>query len=252
MNSYVRNLNRIEFLITFACTGRCKHCSEGEHTQRGESIDGDAAVRAVSELCQHFHIKSLMTFGGEPLLYVDTVCNIHAAAREGGIPVRQLITNGFFSRDGDRIKEAAGRLAQSGVNNLLLSVDAFHQETIPLAPVKQFAEAAKAAGIPIRAHPAWLVHKDAENPYNRQTLEILKEFERMGIRASEGNIIFPAGNALKNLREYFDMSEKRSNPYIEDPKDIRSICISPDGGVLGGNIRQTGIPDILEQYRPEA
>ena len=53
---------------------------------------------------------------------------------EGGIPVRQLITNGFFSRDGDRIKEAAGRLAQSGVNNLLLSVDAFHQETIPLAP----------------------------------------------------------------------------------------------------------------------
>lgn len=64
--------------------------------------------------------------------------------------MRQLITNGFFSRDGDRIKEAAGRLAQSGVNNLLLSVDAFHQETIPLGPVKQFAEAAKAAAISVK------------------------------------------------------------------------------------------------------
>ena len=34
------------------------------------------------------------------------------------------------------------------------------------------SEAAKAAGIPIRAHPAWLVHKDAENPYNNRCDEL--------------------------------------------------------------------------------
>ena len=28
MNPYLQNLNRIEFLLTFACTGRCKHCAE--------------------------------------------------------------------------------------------------------------------------------------------------------------------------------------------------------------------------------
>lgn len=29
MNEYIKNLNRIEFVVTRACTGKCKHCSEG-------------------------------------------------------------------------------------------------------------------------------------------------------------------------------------------------------------------------------
>lgn len=67
-----------------------------------------------------------MTFGGEPLLCIDEVCEIQAAAQEMSVPKRQLITNGFFNRDEKKIREAALRLAQSGVNDLLLSVDAFH------------------------------------------------------------------------------------------------------------------------------
>ena len=156
MNPAFRNLRRLEFLVTLACTGRCKRCSEGEHASTGGHIDGGAAVRAVYSLCGAFGIDSLMTFGGEPLLCIDEVCEIQAAAQEMSVPKRQLITNGFFNRDEKKIREAALRLAQSGVNDLLLSVDAFHQESIPLEPVKSFARAAKAAGIPVRAHPAWL------------------------------------------------------------------------------------------------
>lgn len=73
MNPYIQNLNRIEFLVTLACTGRCKHCSEGEHALDGEHINGDLAIQAVYELCKEFRIDSLMTFGGEPLLYFDEV-----------------------------------------------------------------------------------------------------------------------------------------------------------------------------------
>ena len=39
-----------------------------------------------------------MTFGGEPLLYPETVCKIHSAAKEMNIPKRELITNGYFSK----------------------------------------------------------------------------------------------------------------------------------------------------------
>ena len=56
----------------------------------------------------------------------------------------ELITNGFFTKDKDRINEVVKQLADSGVNSILLSVDAFHQETIPLEPVKCFAECVKA------------------------------------------------------------------------------------------------------------
>lgn len=136
------------------------------------------------------------------------------------------------------------------MNAVLLSVDAFHQETIPLDTVKVFAQAVKEAGIPVRTHPAWLGDQGQENKYNRKTREILDVFSRMGIEPSEGNIIFPAGNALKFLKEYFDPSALPVNPYIEKEDDIHSICLEPDGTVLGGNIYYSDIIEILEGYAP--
>lgn len=248
MNPYIQNLNRIEFVITWACTGRCKHCSEGSHAPDSEYIDGDSAVRFVREICEAYPIESCMTFGGEPLLHPDEVCRIHIMAREMGIPKRQIITNGFFSRAEDQIKETVAKLAAGGVNNVALSVDAFHQETIPIEPVKAFAGAVKEAGIPLCAHPAWLVNREAENPYNEKTHEILREFEAMGIPVSDGNEIFPEGNALKYLGEYFDSPGESVNPYTEDARDIRALCVSPDGSVLGGNICREGIMDIIARY----
>ena len=181
MNQYIKNLNRIEFVITMACTGRCKHCSEGEHFSNGEHIDGDVAAKAVHDICRSYDIKSIMTFGGEPLLYPGDVCKIHAAAKEAGIPERDLITNGFFSKDEERIKEVVHMLAENGVKRVLLSVDAFHQETIPIEPIMFFAECVKKEGILIQVNPAWLVSKEDNNPYNIRTREILREFEKMDI-----------------------------------------------------------------------
>lgn len=251
MTQYTRNLDRVEFVVTYACTGRCKHCSEGNHEFVGDCIDGDIAAQVIYQLADNYHIKSVMTFGGEPLLRLDEVCKIHEAAYRKNIPNRQLITNGYFSKDVEKIKLTARRLANSGVNDLLLSVDAFHQEHLPLSPIMIFAQALKSLGVPIQTHPAWLVDKDTENPYNIETKKILKEFELIGISQSEGNVIFPSGNALINLREYFDLTIKQESPYKEDPEDIHAICVSPNGNVLGGNIYNKGITDIIKEYDPK-
>lgn len=252
MNPYTQNLNRIEFLLTFACTGRCKHCSEGDHTNTGEHINGDIAADMVRKVASNYDIKSLMTFGGEPLLYPEEVCKVQTAARDAGIVEQQLITNGFFSRDEEKIRRVVNNLAQSGVNNLLLSVDAFHQETIPIEPVITFAKAVLEMKIPkFRIHPAWLVSKDADNSYNNKTREILAVFNAIGIPTSSGNVIFPGGNALKYLNEYFDFSISHKSKYTENPQDIKAICVIPNGNVLGGNIYKTDIIDILKNYNPE-
>ena len=194
-----------------------------------------------------------MTFGGEPLLCLDCVCKIHEAARAAGIPKRQLITNGFFSRDTAKITAAAKRVADSGVNDILLSVDAFHQETIPLEPVMTFALAVKDAGsdtrIParIRSHPAWLVSP-------RTTTRIMSAPAKSSPNSktrnqpSDGNIVFPSGNAKKYLAEYFDPNDNPTSPYAEDPNDIRAVCIGPSGDLFGGNISERDIRDILSDY----
>ena len=249
-NKHLENLNKIEFVVTWACTGRCKHCSEGDHESCGERINPKIAADAVRKICREYGIKTVMTFGGEPLLYADAVYEIMTAAKELDVEKRQVITNGYFSKNTDEISKVAVRLYECGVNDLLLSVDAFHQETIPLDTVKLFAKEAKNYGVPIRLQPAWLVSPSHDNPYNRKTREILDSFAALEIPVGEGNVIFPEGNAMKYLAEYFkDVAPE--NPYVENPYDVRCVSFSPNGDVLDGNVYKTDIMEIIKNYSPK-
>ena len=190
-----------------------------------------------------------MTFGGERLLFTDAVERIMTAAKELNIPKRQVITNGYFSKNAEKIREVAEQLAACGVNDLLLSVDAFHQETIPLCLAKRFAAEAKKCGIPIRLQPAWLRSAVDDNPYNRKTREILDSFADMEIPVGEGNVIFPEGNALKYLAEYF-AETRPDNPYKDDPCNVKCVSFEPNGDVLGGNVYERDIMEIIKDYVP--
>ena len=249
MNRYLKELNKIEFVLTYACTGRCKHCSEGEHSASGESIDPAVAAEAVEKITAQYDIKTVMTFGGEPLLCTDAVFAIMNAARRASVPKRQVITNGYFSNSEARIGEVARMLSECGANDVLLSVDAFHQEHIPLETVKVFAWEVKKNGIPLRLQPAWLVSPYDDNPYNRKTRQILESFSATDIPVGEGNVIFPEGNALKYLSEYFG-GECPENPYTEDPKNVRCVSFEPNGDVLGENVYRKDIMEIIKNYVP--
>ena len=249
MNLYLENLEKIEFVVTNACTGCCKHCSEGERVSPIERIDPETAANAVRKIAAIYDIKTVMAFGGEPLLHPLAVERIIGAAKEMNVPKRQVITNGYFSSDRARIREVVERLAECGVNDLLLSVDAFHQETIPLEVVRMFAEEVTSLGIPTRLQPAWLVSRFDENPYNLKTREILASLRDLMIPESEGNVVFPEGNALKYLGEYFDRSQPE-NPYVEDPSNVKCISFSANGEVLGDNVYINDIETITDRYSP--
>lgn len=258
------NLNRIEFVVTYHCTGRCAHCSLGDRlNQPGDChhIETVTAVDAIKRLAELFPISSVMTFGGEPLLYPDLVCAIHQTAQACGIKERQVITNGYLARTDERIRETAQALHDAGVNQVLLSVDAFHQQTIPLEPVSRFAGAVKQTGTSIRLHPAWVVDREHQNPYNTKTEEILAELGPLGLPVSHGNNIFMAGNAAKNLAEYYpppclDLNQAcGSMPYTAPLTDIPSLSIEPNGNVtvcnfVIGNLYREDIGKIAARYDP--
>ena len=249
-NLYLKNLEKIEFVVTYACTGRCKHCSEGDHTAYGERIDPQLAADTVRKIAAEYDIKTVMTFGGEPLLYPDTTYAVMSVAKELNIQKRQVITNGYFSNNPGKITEVAGRLYECGVNDLLVSVDAFHQETIPLVVVRSFVAEAVRLGIPTRIQPAWLVSPNDGNPYNEKTRELLTSLADLGTQVSEGNVVFPKGNALKYLGEYFT-AERPKNPYKEDPCNVKCISFDPNGDVFGGNIYKKDVMEIIGDYNPE-
>ena len=266
MNPYL-NINRLEFILTQRCTGRCRHCSAGEMVAhpRGTHVPQGASVQAIQELAEMYDMQSVMTFGGEPLLYPAVTCAIHRAAKECGIPKRQLITNGFFSREEARIREVAQALADAGVNDLLISVDGFHQATIPLEVVRSFALAVKAAGIEkVRFSPAWVVNENFDCEENTRTRAVLAALADTGIPVGEGNDIFLAGNAIDNLSHYYPPAALNmadccgSMPYTEPLTNQTSLTIEPDGnvtvcgGFVIGNVGAETMRDIVARYDPFA
>lgn len=261
LNQYIKRLNRIEFVLTDACTGKCKHCSEG--VLKGQyKLDAEVAARVLKTLADYYDIQSIMTFGGEPLICPESVAKIHETARNCKIPKRQIITNGCFSKDTNRIEEVACLLESCGVNDILLSIDCFHAEYLPLEWTRQFAEALRKYyhGC-FRLQPSWVRDPNEDNPYNVKTKECLAYFDDLHIEHNEGDVIFPQGNAIDNLADYFekkpfDFSFKCGQAlYSTKLDEIDELSIDSNGDVVPcsfsiGNIYEQDIIQILKYYDP--
>jgi len=236
-------ITRVEFAMTWACTGQCKHCSLGEHEDKSEHIEHARLAGMLTRIKSKHPVESVMCFGGEPLLHPEETCAVFEEAKQAGIPKRQLITSGFFTRDENKIASVADKF-NTCATEILLSVDAFHQETIPLEPVQLFAKHAQH----VKLHPAWLVSREDDNPWNVRTREVLAQFP--GVPVGKGNVIFPRGNALKYFREYFPEDLPRRSPYDQAPGHVTCVFVCPNGDVEGaGNAYREDILEIVKRLR---
>jgi len=257
------DINRIEFFVTHKCGGACKHCQSGADINKNSShqhVIAEHAVNAVEKLASVFDIKSVMTFGGEPLYYADVVSQIHKKAMDCGIKTRQVITSGYFTKSAEISKRVACSLFESGVNSMLISVDALHQETIPIEPVYRFVADVIEAKIPNAfLYPAWVVSENHRNPYNDKTKKVLEQFADLPIPV-ENNIIELTGSAARFLSDYYDepslsLSDPRLSEPCMGPATVYSIGIDPNGDIVGcggviGNIYTEDILDIVSRYNP--
>jgi MoaA/NifB/PqqE/SkfB family radical SAM enzyme len=259
-------VDRIEFVVTYLCNSRCTHCQLAEEKKgkvQPSHIDKDKSVEIVRKVSLTRVPRSIMTFGGEPLLYPEIVCAIHEQAKKDGITIRDVITNGFWSTRAERIEEIAQNLAKSGVNEASISVDCFHQEFVPLKIVKKAATSLVEAGIErVCWNPCWVVSKNHDNEYNRRTKVILQKLHNQKVEESEGNNVQPKGRARSSLAEFLPprtpMPKGKCGemPYTEALDSVKTISIEPDGRVAVcedfciGNAFKSDIIDILENYDP--
>lgn len=252
-------LKRLEFIITYACSSNCKHCSLGEKLKTGGHLSAEKMKGILGKLHNYYDLESVMCFGGEPLLFYKDVEGI--MEEMGNVPKKQIITNGYFNKNRAETERAVWGLNRAGVTDILLSVDVFHQETIPLEVVLEFAGMVVRYGIPIKVHPAWLVHKEHNNRFNETTKELLTGFINMGIPVSSGNNITPTGNAIKYLNEFYSDVKPNMNfkcgeiKYTPNLDRVDTVTIGPGGevlicGIKIGNIFERDIINILNDYNP--
>ena len=264
MSQYL-TVERIEFAVTYRCNSRCDHCYVGREETRASpvAVDEHLAVDVVRRIAEAYHPSSVMTFGGEPLLYPGTVCAIHRAAMLGGIASREIITNAAHPRSAPRARELAYRLAESGVNDICISVDAFHQQHLSLHTVERNVGYYVDAGIPrLRWNPCWVVSADSQNAYNQRTVEILKALAHLPVETGRGNILEPNGNARKNLvshlppRTQIPAGSCKDVPYGTTLDSVDCITVEPDGEIkicpdwTIGSATREDVLRTLERYDP--
>ncbi|MGB9134323.1 MAG: hypothetical protein WCC63_01875, partial [Candidatus Bathyarchaeia archaeon] len=175
------------------------------------------------------------------------------------IPTVSMITNGAWGKSKEAPERLAVKLKNAGLTTVDISVDAFHQQHIPLQLPRNAAAGQLRAGVEeVVWNVAVVESLKAANEYDEKTARILKELEPVGIETHTVKIV-PIGRALQNLRRYFDPSS------LTEPCDMapitgntltnpKSVCIEPSGSantcwnLTVGNAKITLLRRLIAEY----
>lgn len=253
----VQAFRRLEFVLTEKCNSRCVHC-QGEHSpeKRGvmELQDGITYLEEVASVTK---LDSFMVFGGEPMLYAERTIKFSRKAKELGIPEIELITNGFWGEEENRARSLAAQLKDAGVNEVLISVDAFHLLHIPLEWPRSAALACLAAGIDsVRWNVAILESEDALNRFDRQTSDIMRVLAPLGLETHINKVCFQ-GRARKTLSRFFSQQSLEGACPEAETALVNPTCVTLDArgwasicwSLSIGNAKKQALSRILTDYQ---
>jgi hypothetical protein len=213
----------------------------------------------LGETAKVADLKSILVFGGEPMLYPTRAIAIFKKAHQLNIPKIDMLTNGAWGKEKAKAKRLAEKLKGAGLNILGVSVDVFHLQFIPLEYPRNAAQAAVEAGIEqVTWNVAVLEALDAANHYDRMTAHILKELEPVGIEARTHKVA-PAGRALQTMPQYFQKTAldgpcEGETPMENTLMNPQCLTIEPSGSVdicwhlSIGNARKKPVSQIINEY----
>lgn len=259
-------LTGLDILLTYDCTGRCAHCCY----RAGPGQGGRMSVREVEGYLQGAADQSLegiLLFGGEPFLCYDLLhaCVGLAASVASRVYV---FTNGYWAADPDTARRLLAGLQEAGLDYILFSVDAFHQERIPLERIAIGIEAARELGYrAIDVDNRYLSGPEMDNPYNRRTRAGMARLARLcdlgGVNVHQGPVRM-VGRASDELSAHVSpraaVLDRCPLPdYLGgDLRAPTGVEIHPGGwvnfcaGLALGNARERPLAEILAEYDPES
>jgi MoaA/NifB/PqqE/SkfB family radical SAM enzyme len=136
---------RVGLLLTERCDAACRHCWFSSSPDRNTSMTLEQAKRYVDEAAAN-GARWVSFTGGEPFLVYGLLRDLTAHASGIGL-LNEAVTNCNWATSSKKALELLYLLRDSGLDTLNMSVDDFHQETIPLERVRNCYEAAKRLGL---------------------------------------------------------------------------------------------------------
>ncbi|MGD2145019.1 MAG: radical SAM protein, partial [Anaerolineae bacterium] len=161
-------LRGLDIILTYNCTGRCKHCCYRAGPGQDATMTVEEVERYLTSVADQ-PLDGILLFGGEPFLTYDLLraCT-HLAA-----PLAEQVyvfTNGSWATDPETARRRLAGLQEAGLDYILFSVDAFHQAHVPLERIAIGIEAARGLGYgTINVDNRCLGEPTMDNAHNRRT-----------------------------------------------------------------------------------
>lgn len=121
------------FLTTYQCNARCGFCEC--RPENKEMLSYDDMARYIDEACELGTVGQIVFSGGEPTLLGEDLFRGIAYATQRGLLTR-VVTNGWWGKTPEKADAFLGRLIESGLQEINISLDDMHQDWIPFESVK--------------------------------------------------------------------------------------------------------------------
>jgi organic radical activating enzyme len=254
---YLRNVG---LLLTYHCQAACAHCILRAGPDRREEVDLDESREWIRQIAGYRdgYVCVLSLTGGEPFSNQKQLrATVEYAA---GLGLRISVTsNAFWATTPEKALRTLRSLP--GISFLSFSTDAYHQEYVPFANVRNALGAASELSIP--AYVTVITDSRADPAFQRTEAELLTLTAAENVRTG---LTFPVGRAA-------DRQDGLHQPLAPQPcRDVcqaaSSPCIFPDGRVYGcigplfelgenqplflGNARQQSLADIFDRAETNA
>ncbi|MFQ6126880.1 MAG: radical SAM/SPASM domain-containing protein [Candidatus Heimdallarchaeota archaeon] len=252
----------VDFLLTFKCPAKCKHCSYKASPNRTGQVKVEIAEGYLKNLTETQPLEAFAIHGGEPFIYFGDMKQILEKAKEADVPQRWVITNGFWAKTKTIASKKLRDLKEAGLTHIVFSVDGFHQEFIPLKNVKIGIETAKCIGFERVVVDSYFIgHLNTDNLYNNATkkaLEIIKTIEGVEIKRYRARF---EGRAAEFLTKYIELKTEIPTGSCQLPSWIGGDLKNPEGieidyegnvtlcpGICIGNTNTQPLIQIIQSY----
>jgi hypothetical protein len=212
-------------------------------------------------------LEGILLFGGEPFLCYDL---LRESVPLAASLAQQLyvFTNGYWATDEDIARRRLAGLQAAGLDYILFSVDAFHQDRIPLERIAIGIDAAQELGYStVEIDNRYLGAPELDNAFNRRTranmtrLAELCNLSEVTVHQGPARMVGRAVDELSHLAA-------SQSPALDacplpgylggDLRAVTGVEIHPGGwvnlcaGLALGNTHERPLDRILADYDPDA
>lgn len=134
-------------MLGYRCNVECRSCLWGDHRSNDTTIDIEEACRWIDAARNAADIRLVGFSGGESFLYLRELRALAGYCWTQHQLPSAISTNCYWALSESKAGEILEPLRELGLQQLLLSVDDFHQEHIPLDRVGHALRAGRRLGI---------------------------------------------------------------------------------------------------------